>query len=524
MSEPPLKKRKSRFGAKVTAVSETAEQIEKRQAALEVAAKLGQMLGDTSGGVGGGGAVGVGNGYMNVAGDTEKIQVPTEKVGAIIGKGGAKIKEIQEVTSTRMQVAREGDPNTPHLRDVSITGALENRERAKAMVNAVLEETNRFSGQFSEGREVKRIEVPIHCVGMIIGRGGETIRRIKSESQCSISVEREEEAPTSGPNVARPGNRNVFLKGQADAIARAERAIFELIQNADRRGGGFGRGGFNQYNHPQGFQHAPPINQRGGYQPNSFQQGFVNMPPTGYGHQASQQHPPVWQQQQGGFQQPPPQQRQQEGTYDPFRPLDSKFSNPSAQQNGGGPQSLQQGGGAQDRFSAHPPQQNYSSSNFPSNPQAPGGSHHPQYEGAPNPQQVDRPPQPHDQGGHHGFDPQKPREQYRPYDNGQSWSTPQQSAPHQTEPQYQRAPNGSFSSENPPQQSEPRYRDQRGPRRDVDRDQRPGAPGQQYGEQGGSFDNERRRRGTAPNNSYGSEPQYRPSSQRSEMQYRDQRR
>jgi len=433
--------------------------------------------------------------------------VPADKVGAIIGRGGSKIKEIQEVTQTRMQVARDGDPNTPHLRDVTITGARENVERAKQMVNVVLEESNRFSGNFQDGREAKTIEVPVNTVGMIIGRGGETIRRIKAESGCSISVERDEYSQSG--QQARPGFRNVHIKGLADNIAQAERAIWDLVQSAERRGGG-GRGGYNQYNNrnqQQGFQQQPQYNnQQGGFQPNNNFQ-----PPTGYVQQPHmqqpphQQQPPAWQQQQGGFQQPPPHQ-QQPGTYDPFRPLDAKFGNPPMQQqNGGGP----------NRMNAQP-QQNYSTSNFPPNQHAAGGPYQPQYnQGGPPPAQQDnRPPQQLDQrapqGGHYGSS-SAPKDQYRPYNSGQQeWS-----APRQQDTQYQR--------ENPPQQSEPpQYRDDRRSntefRRENDRDQ---GPGRQFGEQGGNF--ERDRRGNAPINSYGTEQQYHPPTQRTDGQYQDQR-
>jgi len=527
MAEPPLKKRKSRFGAKVTAETYTAEQMEKRQAALEVAAKLGLILGDSGGGGDGAGGGG-GFGYQGQQGGvTEKMPVPADKVGAVIGRGGAKIKEIQEVTQTRMQVARDGDPNTPHLRDVTITGARENVEKAKEMVRVVLEETNRYSGTFQEGRESKTIEVPANNVGLIIGRGGETIRRIKSESGCSINVERDE-YPQGGPP-ARPGFRNVHIKGLPENIAQAEQAIFALVESADR--GGRGRGGYNQYNNrnqQQGYQQPPPYNnQQGGYQPNNAFQ-----PPTGYGQQPpmqqppQQQPPPVWQQQQGnksaptpkvggapsrlsggtaaqvqqsGFQQPPPQQ--QPGTYDPFRPLDQKFSKPPMQQeNAGGPLNAQ-------------PQQNYSTSNFPPNQQAPGGPYQPQFNqgGHPPAQQDNRPPQQLDrapQGGPYGSS-STPKDQYRPYNSGQQeWS-----APRQQETQYQR--------ENPPQQSDPpQYRDERRPNTDFRRDNEQG-PGRQFGEQGGNFEHDRR--GNAPSNSYGTEQQYRPPTQRPEGQYQDQR-
>jgi len=537
MPEPPLKKRKSRFGAKVTAVNES-EQGEKRQAALEVAAKLGQMLGDTSGSGVGGGPIG---GYMNVEGETEKMQVATDKVGAVIGKGGAKIKEIQEVTGTRMQVAREGDPNTPHLRDISITGTRENRERAKEMVNAVLAEINRFSSMFPNGCETKRIEVPINCVGLIIGKGGETIKRMKAETQCSIRVEREEEAPTSGPKVPSPGNRNVFVKGQPDGIARAERSILELVEQAGQRGGSYGgngRGGFNQLNNQQDFRQSQFI-QQGGYQPNSFQPSFNNAPHTGYTNQHTHQQPPVYQHQHNvGFQQPP-SQKQQEGAYNPYRPLDTKFSNQSAQQNGGGHLPVQQNCGGQNRFIA-PPQQNFRSSKFLPNEQASGGMYQPQYSGGlPNQRQTVRPHQQQEKRGEYGFDQQNSKEWYRPHNNGQNYSVPNQNPAHMPGLLHrdERQPKSEFGGQDHrTQHTGGQYQRRNDLNQHIHQDQRPATQQasqyedhthgrgrdqghmSKYGEPRRNFDD---RRGSAQNNSYGSERQYRQPSQRSGREYRN---
>ncbi|CAM9255361.1 unnamed protein product, partial [Chrysoparadoxa australica] len=50
------------------------------------------------------------------------VQIPTDRVGLVIGKAGATIKELQSRTGARIQIPMEADPGT-NVRSVSITGA-----------------------------------------------------------------------------------------------------------------------------------------------------------------------------------------------------------------------------------------------------------------------------------------------------------------------------------------------------------------------------------------------------------------
>merc|ERR1719350_2673976 len=79
---------------------------------------------------------------------TEVLHVPSEKVGVIIGKGGSKIREIQDMTGASLQVARESDPATPHLREVTIRGPKEAVERAKQLVFETIQAHDQRNGHF----------------------------------------------------------------------------------------------------------------------------------------------------------------------------------------------------------------------------------------------------------------------------------------------------------------------------------------------------------------------------------------
>ena len=70
----------------------------------------------------------------------------------------------------------------------------------------------------------KKIDVPNMRVGVIIGKGGETIKSLQLQSGAKIQVTRDMDAD---PNAA---TRTVDLTGTPDQISRAEELINEVLQ------------------------------------------------------------------------------------------------------------------------------------------------------------------------------------------------------------------------------------------------------------------------------------------------------
>ena len=66
------------------------------------------------------------------------------------------------------------------------------------------------------------IYVPSEAVGMIIGKGGETIREMQSQTGCKINV-----SQSSGPGEVE---REIGLVGSRDAISRAKLAIEDKVE------------------------------------------------------------------------------------------------------------------------------------------------------------------------------------------------------------------------------------------------------------------------------------------------------
>ncbi|PTB74151.1 hypothetical protein M440DRAFT_1393284 [Trichoderma longibrachiatum ATCC 18648] len=79
------------------------------------------------------------------------------------------------------------------------------------------------------------IYVPSDAVGMIIGKGGETIREMQNSTGCKINV-----AQSSGPGEVQ---REIALIGSRDSIARAKQAIDEKVEAVRQKSGGAPGGG-----------------------------------------------------------------------------------------------------------------------------------------------------------------------------------------------------------------------------------------------------------------------------------------
>ena len=195
--------------------------------------------------------------------DSEIIFIDSNVVGLIIGKGGENMRRIEQETSTRVQFISGPDSSAPK-RQCKIKGTRAARQHAKDEINRVIEENgnpargnlppsrisdaNRAGGGPSHqpalraGEDATQIMVPNRTVGLIIGRGGETIRDLQEKSQCHINI--------VGPEKAVNGLRPVNLIGTPANAKAAKEAIMEIVE-LDSKGSG-GEGGRGQGGRGQG--------------------------------------------------------------------------------------------------------------------------------------------------------------------------------------------------------------------------------------------------------------------------------
>ncbi|KAI8385060.1 uncharacterized protein BYT42DRAFT_564535 [Radiomyces spectabilis] len=168
----------------------------------------------------------------------EEITVPNHMVGLIIGRGGDNLKKIERMSGAKVQFLSDtGDSE----RRVNLVGDRDELKIARDMIQQVVDdtmagETGRRGGPGEtfggSGPTVSAamsgnslmIHIPANKVGLVIGRGGETIRDLEERSGAKIMISPEGSAPSSG-------ERSVNIIGSQDAIQRAKTLIEDITKD-----------------------------------------------------------------------------------------------------------------------------------------------------------------------------------------------------------------------------------------------------------------------------------------------------
>lgn len=175
--------------------------------------------------------------------NTEIITVESSSVGLIIGRSGENLKRVESETGARVQFITGPDSNAP-LRQCKVSGNPRQRAEAKREIFRIAEENPRAapgrappnlppqsqSPALREGEKSMQILVPDRTVGLIIGRGGETIRDLQERSGCHVNIVSESKSIS--------GMRPVNLIGTREAAAKAKELIHEIVESDTRLGGG----------------------------------------------------------------------------------------------------------------------------------------------------------------------------------------------------------------------------------------------------------------------------------------------
>merc|ERR550532_2207154 len=230
--------------------------------------------GGPGGGGGGGGNFGGppmggggGGGSMSGGGCFEML-VPGHKVGLIIGKGGETIKQLQERSGAKIIIIQDS-AELANEKPLRITGDPNGVETAKQLVTEILnqnDERDMGGAGFGRGRgrggagiprgggrgrggfmgggrggfgrgggaggfggggneygaeHTDYVTIPATKCGLVIGKGGETIKNINSSTGAHCEVDK------SAPPDAR--EKNFVIRGSPEAVERAKAMIMEKI-------------------------------------------------------------------------------------------------------------------------------------------------------------------------------------------------------------------------------------------------------------------------------------------------------
>jgi len=165
----------------------------------------------------------------------DKITVPTNKVGKIIGRRGAMIRELQDKSGATIDVT---DATEGGMTVVQLSGTLETIKKAKSLIARTYQDEAQRSPQKSgpnEGDSTIEFEIPEDKCGLVIGSRGSKIREIQQDTGVGVNV--------GSRDTAVQGLIKVTLTGEAERCENAQKVIMDLISDSDVGGGA---GGFEE--------------------------------------------------------------------------------------------------------------------------------------------------------------------------------------------------------------------------------------------------------------------------------------
>jgi len=145
------------------------------------------------------------------------MQFPSIVTGKLIGSRGSQIADIRAQSGAKVSVEK-GD----EFCKVHIAGTQEQVDSARKIVRDLAEAG--LMGAPTDGSTTDNMEVPHSMVGRILGRGGETIKRLQKESGARIRVN------------ANEGDPVIVRIRLPDACARARFLVADVLD----RGNNFG--------------------------------------------------------------------------------------------------------------------------------------------------------------------------------------------------------------------------------------------------------------------------------------------
>ncbi|XP_074515602.1 insulin-like growth factor 2 mRNA-binding protein 2a isoform X1 [Sebastes fasciatus] len=152
--------------------------------------------------------------------------IPTQAVGALIGKKGQHIKQLAHFAGASIKIAPAETQDVTE-RMVIITGPPEAQFKAQGRIFGKLKEENFFSAK-EEVKLETHIKVPSTAAGRVIGKGGKTVTELQNLTSAEVIVPRDQ-TPDE--------NDEVFVKisGHFFASQTAQRKIREIIQQVKQQ-------------------------------------------------------------------------------------------------------------------------------------------------------------------------------------------------------------------------------------------------------------------------------------------------
>lgn len=162
-----------------------------------------------------------------------KLLCPYYVAGAVIGKGGERIREVKDRSGATIEISRH-DARFPGTDDrvIALEGEKDELASAARYLNENMREgdqsLNRHDYESERRRKACKILVSDSAMAMIIGRGGDNIRDIKREFAVQINTSKRSETPRE------LDERIVTIEGEDRDIDRCMDELVNQICTDDR--------------------------------------------------------------------------------------------------------------------------------------------------------------------------------------------------------------------------------------------------------------------------------------------------
>mmetsp|Transcript_29345 Transcript_29345/g.76920 ORF Transcript_29345/g.76920 Transcript_29345/m.76920 type:complete len:377 (+) Transcript_29345:207-1337(+) len=165
---------------------------------------------------------------MDRLGSTQ-VLIPKDVIGAVIGRGGAVLKEITSDSGANIAVQpRDAEGTTANERVVVIDGKAEARLAAfAALHDKADQEAQKLAADGDgdgDGSVPLKILIRNEALGMIIGKGGATIKQLSADSNTKFTINKPEMTP--GPETLRI----VTVEGDSGALSKALEMVLGKVE------------------------------------------------------------------------------------------------------------------------------------------------------------------------------------------------------------------------------------------------------------------------------------------------------
>lgn len=162
---------------------------------------------------------------------TKQLQIPNEKTGGLIGRGGSVIKWLRNASMCSINIQNNNEvPPGATVRIVTLQGTQSQIDHAEQLILQKLSEVNSAPSQNRMGiggpnTQTTQVSVPQEHVGRIIGKGGSHLKHIREQTGCNVHVEK-----------GMPGDqlRTVTFNGTLQQIQQAQYLISAKMQESQK--------------------------------------------------------------------------------------------------------------------------------------------------------------------------------------------------------------------------------------------------------------------------------------------------